>query len=149
VREVPIHGALRGLIAALLDHDDRHLIPGLLEAGRDKKRSVYVAKRAAWHLRRQMKITDPTVVASHSLRHAFIGACERASVPENVTKLIVGHSRGESITYGSPGASYSSSLPFEQLAQAVSRVTHGKALDGIVERLGAANCCPSSDRDTP
>jgi integrase len=71
------------LVDSLVRHsDDGFLIPGLLVSGRDQKRSVLLSKRVQRHLRQQLKITDPNVVAAHSLRHTFTNALERAGVPE-------------------------------------------------------------------
>jgi integrase len=103
VRDVPIVKPLKPILDRLVaTTTDKFVLPGLLSGGRDDKRSVLLAKRAAWNLRKVLKITDPTVVADHSLRHAFINRCEIAKAPENLVKLIVGHSRGDSITFGAP-----------------------------------------------
>jgi hypothetical protein len=132
---VPVHPVITPLVASLVrSSDDGYLIPGLLVSGRDQKRSVLLSKRLAWHLREQLKITDPQVVAAHSLRHTFTNALERAGVPETTAKLLVGHRR-QSITYGDPGGSYSSSLPLEKLADAVSRVDHGGPVAALIGRL--------------
>ena len=101
----------------------------------DNKRSVYLSKRMQWHLREVLKITDPSFVF-HGTRHTFTNACERAGVPLSTAQLIVGHSRRGSITYGAPGASYSHGLPLEKLAEEIRKVTHGKAVDGLVKGAG-------------
>ncbi len=113
---------------------DSYLIPGLLIAGRDAKRSVYLSKRVAWHLRKVMKITDRSLVM-HGLRHTFTNVCERAGIPLSTTQLLVGHSRRGSITYSAPGASYSHGLPVEQLAKVIAKVRFGP-VDEVVK--GAA-----------
>jgi hypothetical protein len=52
---------------------------------------VLLSKRMQWHLREQLKFTDPLLVAAHSLRRTFTNACERAGIPEKTTQLLVGH----------------------------------------------------------
>ncbi len=77
VRAVPVHPVIAPLVKQLIaTSSDSYLLPGLLIAGRDSKRSVYLAKRAAWHIRQVMKITDKGFV-THGLRHTFTNACER------------------------------------------------------------------------
>jgi integrase len=132
VRAVPVHAVLAPLVDRLAQTStDGYLLPGLLTAGRDDKRSVYLSKRIQWHLRRTLKLTDKALVF-HGLRHTFTNALERAGVALSTAQLVVGHSRRGSITYGAPGASYSSGLPLQQLADAVAKVTFG-AVDGIVK----------------
>ena len=135
VRSVPVHPVIQPLVKRLAStSNDGYLVPGLLIAGRDAKRSVYLSKRIAWHLRKVLKLTDKGLVM-HGLRHTFTNACEGAGIPLTTAQLLVGHSRRGSITYGAAGASYSHGLPLEQLAKAIAKVHFGK-LDGIVR--GAA-----------
>ena len=138
VRKVPIHSVIEPLVTRLAaTTSDGYLVPGLLRAGRDNKRSVYLSKRIQWHLRKVLKITDKNFVF-HGLRHTFTNACERGGVSESTAKLLDGHSRSNSITYGSPGASYSHGLPLEQLAQEITKVTYGVAVDGFVKEAGSS-----------
>jgi integrase len=133
VRKVPVHPVILPLVKRLTETSiDGYLLPGLLIAGRDNKRSVYLSKRIQWHLRKQLKIADPGFVF-HGTRHTFTNACERAGVPLSTAQLIVGHSRRGSITYGAPGASYSHGLPLEQIAAEIRKVTYGKAVDDLVK----------------
>lgn len=131
VRAVPVHPVIAPLVKQLsATSTDGYLVPGLLIAGRDAKRSVYLSKRAAWHIRKVLKITDRNLVV-HGLRHTFTSACERAGIPLSTAQLLVGHSRRGSITYGAPGASYSHGLPLDQLAKEIGKVSFG-ALDGYL-----------------
>lgn len=133
VRAVPVHPVIEPLVRRLVStSSDNFLLPGLLIAGRDAKRSVYLSKRAAWHLRKVLGFTDKNLVV-HGLRHTFTNAAERALIPESTIKLLVGHSRRDSITYGAPGASYSHGLPVATLATEIAKVTFG-AVDGLVKK---------------
>ncbi len=137
VRTVPVHPVIAPLVKRLAaTATDGYLLPGLLIAGRDAKRSVYLSKRAAYHLREVLGFSDKGLVM-HGLRHTFTSACEHAGIPLSTAQLLVGHSRRGSITYGDPGASYSHGLPVDQLTAAVGKVTHGKPVDSLVRRLGA------------
>src|SRR6185437_14930626 len=63
VRSVPVHPAIKPLVEQLTaTSHDGYIVPGLLVAGRDAKRSVYLSKSAAWHLRKVLKITDRNLV---------------------------------------------------------------------------------------
>lgn len=149
VRKVPVHPVISPLAERLASTSaDGYMLPGLLIAGRDNKRSVYLSKRIQYHLRQSLKITDKNFVF-HGLRHTFTNACERAGVPLSTAQLIVGHSRRGSITYGAPGASYSHGLPLEQLAKAMQKVTHGKAVDGLVKKAGGSVQIVSKSRPRP
>jgi integrase len=136
VRAVPVHPVLQKLVQQLVrTSTDTYLIPGLLIAGRDAKRSVYLSKRFAWHLRKVMKVTDKSLVL-HGLRHTFTHACELAEIPVSTTQLLVGHSRRGSITYGEKGGSYSHGLPLEQLAKKVASLSFGKVDKAIRSTVG-------------
>jgi integrase len=87
VRAVPVHPVVQALVKRLsTTSTDGYLIPGLLIAGRDAKRSVYLSKRVAWHLRKVMKIADKSLVM-HGLRHTFTNACEKAGIPLTTAQL--------------------------------------------------------------
>lgn len=136
VRRVPVHPVIQSLVSRLAATSaDGYLLSGLLIAGRDSKRSVYLSKRIQWHLRKTLDITDANFVF-HGLRHTFTNACERAGIPLSTAQLLVGHSRRGSITYGAPGASYSHGLPLEQLAKEIAKVTFGAPVDGLVKKAG-------------
>lgn len=66
--------------------------------------------------------TDRALVF-HTLRNSFMQRCENAGVPESTVKLIVGHSRQGSMTYGL----YSPGPDFEKLRAGVRKVRYGKA----------------------
>ena len=57
------------------------------------------------------------------------GATIAAVSSEPITKLLTGHSRGDSLTY----RHYSKGLPLEELANAIPKVTYGPA-DWLVRR---------------
>jgi hypothetical protein len=52
--------------------------------------------------------------------------------------LIVGHSRGDSITFGAVGGSYSSKVPLELLGAELDRVSFGEPVEALIGRLGAS-----------
>ena len=93
VRAVPVHPVIMPLVKRLAaTSTDTYLLPGLLIAGRDAKRSVYLSKRCAYHIRKVLKIADKHFVM-HGLRHTFTNACEKAAIPLTTAQLLVGHSR--------------------------------------------------------
>jgi integrase len=133
LRRVPIHEALRPLVDGLVTKStDGYLIPGLLTGGADAKRSHYLGKRFGG-LIRGLGFNDPALVF-HTLRNSFIQRCEEASVPESSAKLLVGHSRAKSLTYGDAGAGYSPGVQLETLRKEVAKVTFGK-LDDHLQRI--------------
>lgn len=124
-RRVPIHSALRPLITQLVSKSrDGYLIPGLLTGGADSKRSHYLGKRFG-SLIREIGFDDPALVF-HTLRNAFIQRCEEGGVPESSAKLLVGHSRAKSLTYGDAGGGYSPGVQLETLRKEIAKVTFGK-----------------------
>lgn len=137
VRMVPIHRAIAPLVKQLVrEASDGWLIPGLLPGGRDQRRSAGASKRFGWHIRHHLKLNDPALTF-HSLRHSFLHRCEIGGVPQPTAALLVGHSRGDSLTYSKPGHGYSPGLPLPELAKAIEKVTYGAA-DGLVRRLSGA-----------
>lgn len=132
-RTVPIHPALQPTIDALLANaTDGHLIPGLLPGGTDAKRGHMVGKRFSG-LIRSIGFDDPALVF-HTLRNAFIQRCEEGGVPESSARLLVGHSRGASLTYGDAG--YRPGVQLETLRKEIAKVSYGKPLDDLVRSLG-------------
>lgn len=132
VRTLPVHPVVAPLVKRLVaTASDQWLIPGLLTGGKDARRSAGAVKRFGYHLRHHVGITD-TALTFHSLRHTFTNRCEIAAVPETTTKLLTGHSRGDSLTYGH----YSKGLPLAELAKAINKVTYGPA-DALVRRTAA------------
>jgi integrase len=133
LRRVPIHGALRPLITQLVNKSrDGYLIPGLLTGGSDAKRSHYLGKRFSG-LIRDSGFDDPALVF-HTLRNAFLQRCEEGLVPESTAKLLVGHSRKKSLTYGDAGGGYSPGVQLETLRKEIAKVTFGK-LDGYLKDI--------------
>jgi integrase len=124
VRTVPVHPIIRPLVARLAKQTkDGYLIPGLLTGGADDKRGHLLGKRFGYHVR-SIGITDKAL-NFHTLRNSFIHRCELAGVPEPTAKLLVGHSRKASLTYGNASGGYSPGLNLPELAAAMSKVTFG------------------------
>lgn len=135
VRRVPMHEVLAPLIEQLVrTTSDAFLIPGLLSGGADHKRGHYIGKRFG-HAIRKLELSDPALVF-HSLRHTFIQKCEEAGVPESTAKLLVGHSRWGSLTYGNRGRAYSAGVSVDSLRREIARISYG-ALDAYVKAIGA------------
>jgi integrase len=134
-RVVPVHSVIQPLIDALVQRStDGFLLPGLLTGGADGKRGHYLGKRFG-HLIRSAGVTDPALVF-HTLRNSFIQRCEESGVPESTAKLLVGHSRRSSMTYGNAGASYSPGVQLETLRKEIEKVSFG-ALDDFVQAIGS------------
>jgi len=135
LRAVPVHPVIGSLVHQLRAHSrDGYLISGLLPGGADAKRGHYLGKRFSG-LIRKAGFTDPSLVF-HTLRHSFIQRCEEGGVPESTAKLLVGHSRRSSLTYGNAGVSYSPGVPLETLRQEIAKVSFGE-LDEFVRTMGA------------
>jgi integrase len=145
LRRVPIHSALHPLITQLvIKSRDGYLIPGLLTGGSDAKRSHYLGKRFGG-LIRDNGFDDPALVF-HTLRNAFLQRCEEGLVPESTAKLLVGHSRKKSLTYGDAGGGYSPGVQLETLRKEIAKVTFGK-LDGYLQEIsGEVNVTMKSTR---
>jgi integrase len=145
LRRVPIHNALRPLITQLVNNSrDGYLIPGLLTGGSDAKRSHYLGKRFGG-LIRDTGFNDPALVF-HTLRNAFLQRCEEGLVPESTAKLLVGHSRKKSLTYGDAGGGYSPGVQLETLRKEIAKVTFGQ-LDGYLQEIsGRVNVTMKSTR---
>jgi integrase len=135
LRAVPVHPVIGSLIDRLRAHSrDGYLLSGLLPGGADAKRGHYLGKRFGG-LIRKAGFTDPSLVF-HTLRHSFIQRCEEGGVPESSAKLLVGHSRRSSLTYGNAGVSYSPGVSLETLRQEIAKVSFGE-LDEFVRTVGA------------
>ena len=130
-RDVPLHPVIRPLVQHLKKTStDGYLIEGLTRGGADGKRAHYIMKRFG-RMKVRLGLTDSCLVF-HSLRNTFIHQCENAGVPENVAKLIVGHSR-QSQTFGG----YSPGVNDRVLQRETRKVSYGKRVDGLVaERIG-------------
>jgi integrase len=97
-RKVPVHPAAVSIIQRRLKCPGEFLFEGLEPGGPDGKRSWYVSK-AYGRFRKQVGV-DGVGEDFHALRTTFIEHMERLGVPESTTKLLVGHERGGSMTYG-------------------------------------------------
>jgi integrase len=135
IRGVPVHPVIATLIDQLRKHSwDGYLIPGLLEGGADAKRGHYLGKRFG-ALIRKAGFADPSLVF-HTLRHSFIQRCEEGGVPESSAKLLVGHSRRSSLTYGNAGVGYSPGVALDTLRMEIVKVSYGD-VDAFVRTVGA------------
>ena len=136
VRTVPVHSVIRPLVARLAKQTkDGYLLPGLLTGGADDKRGHLLGKRFGYHIR-GIGITDKAL-CFHTLRNAFIHRCELGGVPEPTAKLLVGHSRKASLTYGNASGGYSPGLNLPELAAAMAKVTFGP-LDDYLKGTASA-----------
>jgi integrase len=136
VRTVPVHPVIRPLVTRLAKQTkDGYLIPGLLTGGLDGKRGHLLGKRFGNHIRTE-GFTDPAL-CFHTLRNAFIHRCELAGVPEPTAKLLVGHSRKASLTYGNASGGYSPGLNLPELSKAVAKITFGP-LDAYMKSAASA-----------
>jgi integrase len=133
VRSVPVHPVIKGLVDQLAaTTTDAYLIPGLLTGGRDHRRGHFAGKRFS-RLLRAAGLKDKALVF-HSLRKSFVSRCEAAAIPESTTKLLVGHSRRSSLTYGDLDTGYSPGLQLDALKKAIAKITYGP-LDALVRKL--------------
>lgn len=136
VRQVPLHPVIRPLVNRLAKQTkDGYLIPGLLTGGLDDKRGHLLGKRFGNHIRAE-GFTDPAL-NFHTLRNSFIHRCELGGVPETTAKLLVGHSRKASLTYGNASGGYSPGLNLPELSKAMAKITFGP-LDAYVKGVTSA-----------
>jgi integrase len=143
VRYVPIHPIIEPLVEQLRKTStDSYLISGLIEGGRDKKRSHFASKAFGRFLRAN-GFTDNTL-NFHSLRRSFTQRAESATVPESTTKLLTGHAR-QSLTYGL----YSPGPEFPTLAAAIAKVSFGPTADTTVVSLAAKATITERSRRRP
>ncbi|MBR1169160.1 site-specific integrase [Bradyrhizobium liaoningense] len=97
-REIPVHPLAVGIIERRCADKDEYLFVGLDPGGPDNKRSWYVSK-AYGRFREQVEVAGDKE-DFHALRNTFITCMEGRGVLESTVKLLVGHSRKGSITYG-------------------------------------------------
>lgn len=98
-RKVPLHTAAVSIVESRLKGaTGPWLFEGLEPGGPDSKRSWYVSK-AYGRYRAQVGV-DGQGQDFHALRNTFIERMEGLGVPESTVKLLVGHERGGSMTYG-------------------------------------------------
>lgn len=99
-REVPLHKLAVPIVKRRLKGDDEYLFAGLVPGGPDDKRSWNVSK-AYGRFRKQKDVgVSARFEDFHALRKTFVDLMEGLEVPESTVKLIIGHDRGENITYG-------------------------------------------------
>jgi integrase len=131
VRKVPIHSALRAIVAKRTkdaetgdDLDpEAFIFPDFPESGWDNSRTMAVSKRFATY-RRSVGVDDVppgqrrSRVDFHSFRRWFAHECEMAGHHETLVARVMGHSKGVSITYGT----YSKAQPLELMKTCVESV---------------------------
>jgi integrase len=120
-RRVPIHPAAVKIIERRLQGPGLFLFDGLEPGGPDNKRSWYVSK-AYGRFRASVGVDQPGE-DFHALRTTFIEHTEGLGVPESTVKLIVGHERGSSMTFGV----YSEGV-LVNLRSAIERLTYSPAI---------------------
>jgi integrase len=106
VRTVPIHSALRKLVAYRVRNkrDDAFLFPDLPDTGWDNNRTMAVSKRFAYY-RKRLGVNDKrpgarrSKVNFHSFRRWFATKAEEAGQRENVVAAIMGHRKDVGITF--------------------------------------------------
>jgi integrase len=99
-REIPIHKLAVPIVERRLKGQGAWLFEGLVPGGPDEKRSWNVSK-AYGRFRKQKDVgVSARFEDFHALRNTFIECMEGLEVPESTVKLIVGHEREDSITYG-------------------------------------------------
>jgi integrase len=129
VRTVPLHPAIKPMVAALVGSTtDAYLIPGLTTGGTDSKRSFYCSKTFGNLLRTAG--FPKGELDFHSLRRSFAQRMEQAGVPTPTAELLMGHER-TSMTFGL----YSQGIDLDGLALAVGKVTYGVTLEAAVTTL--------------
>jgi integrase len=107
VRTVPIHSALRPLIAKRVGKRDQDafLFPGLPSTGWDDNRTMAVSKRFHYY-RKRVGVDDKrpgarrSKVNFHSFRRWFATKAEEAGQRENVAAAVMGHSKDVGLTFG-------------------------------------------------
>ncbi|MBR0895777.1 tyrosine-type recombinase/integrase [Bradyrhizobium tropiciagri] len=117
-REIPVHPMSVSIIERRLKDKDEYLFAGLEPGGPDDKRSWYISK-AYGRFRDQVGVTGDKQ-DFHALRHTFITRMEGLEVPESTVKLLVGHSRKGSMTYG-----HYSKGDLVNLRKAIEKVDYG------------------------
>lgn len=107
VRTVPIHSALRKLVAYRTKNKsgEAFLFPDLPETGWDGNRTMAVSKRFGYY-RKRLGVTDDrpgarrSKVNFHSFRRWFATKAEEAGQRENVVAAIMGHRKNLGISFG-------------------------------------------------
>lgn len=111
IRKVPLHSAIRQLVARLKDtSEDGYLLSGLTK-NKYGDRSNAIGKRFG-HLKRRLGYGKEHVF--HSFRRGVVTQFEEAQVPENIAARIVGHDY-KTMTFGT----YSGGATIETLQQAI------------------------------
>jgi len=100
IRQVPIHGELRGLIEGIIEEStDDYVISGLPKGTRNKKRGHSLGNRFSDVKSELFPDSQPRELTFHGLRSTFITAMEEAGVPQSTANLVVGHAR-QNLSYG-------------------------------------------------
>lgn len=120
-RKVPVHPHAVSIIETRLKGTGVWLFEGLEPGGPDAKRSWYVSK-AYGRFRAQVGVSAQGE-DFHALRNTFIERMEGLGVPESTVKLLVGHERGGSMTYG-----HYSKGTLVDLRSAIERLTYSPAI---------------------
>jgi integrase len=120
-RRIPVHASAIAIIERRLKGKGEFLFEGLETGGPDEKRSWYVSK-AYGRFREQVGVSDKGD-DFHALRNTFIECMEGHGVPESTVKLLVGHSRAGSMTYG-----HYSKGQLVDLRAAIERLTYSPAV---------------------
>lgn len=129
IRSIPIHSSVEHILRRRIGGPGEYLFDELVPGGPDNKRSWYVTK-AFGRYADSLKLGEKRQVF-HALRNTFIEAMEGADVPENVTKLLVGHSR-DSLTYGH----YSKGERLK-LREQINRLHYSKPVMQLLREPGA------------
>lgn len=115
-RTIPIHPAIRSLVADLRARGDKYLLPDLV-ANRYGARSPAMSKQFG---KVKSKLGYDSRYVFHSLRQTVTTLLEQAGVPESVSADILGHDK-KTITYGV----YSGGSSMEQKREAILRLDYG------------------------
>lgn len=99
-REIPLHKLAAPIVERRLKGQGVWLFESLVPGGPDEKRSWNVSK-AYGRFRKQKDVgVSAPFEDFHALRNTFIECMEGLEVLESTVKLLVGHERADSITYG-------------------------------------------------
>lgn len=115
-RTIPIHDAIKPLVAALKDRGDKYLLPDL-RTDKNGKRSPAMSKQFG---KVKDKLGYDSRYVFHSIRKTVTTLLEQAGVPEGVTADILGHDK-KTMSYGV----YSGGSSFEQKREAVMKLNYG------------------------
>ena len=118
-RTIPIHGAIKPLVAELKARGDKYLLPDLV-ANKYGARSPAMSKQFG---KVKSKLGYDSRYVFHSLRKTVSTQLEQAGVPESVSADILGHDK-KTMTYGV----YSGGSSMEQKRKAIMMLDYGGSL---------------------